>query len=220
MYTISRMVTAFGMGLLFLGCSSSTNYRDVNASQAPASLATAAPSATPVNFTVKGTVPKIKQPTDNTCWAASATMMQSWKDNITYKILDVMDKAGADFKQKFQSDDGLSGTEKPFFLKALALKAEPPRNYTAAGWLDLLQKHGPLWVTTNEGTTQDFAIHARILRGISGDGTPDATFLTFIDPATGAEIGESVTVFTKKFEEIAVGDHGAGAEIRPQVVHF
>lgn len=75
-------------------------------------------------------------------------------------------------------------------------------------------------MTTNEGTTRQFAVHARILKGIAGDGTPDATFLTFIDPASGAESSESVTTFNKKFEEIAKADHGAGADIRPQVVHF
>jgi hypothetical protein len=147
-------------------------------------------------------------------------MLQSWKDNASYKIIDVMGKAGADYKKKFQDDHGLGGAEKTFFLQALGLKAEAPQNYTVGGWLSLLQKYGPLWVTTNEGTTQDFAIHARILKGIAGDGTPDATFLTFIDPATGLETGESITVFTKKFEEIAVKDLGAGADLRPQVVHF
>jgi hypothetical protein len=220
MKTFGRVFTICATGLLFLGCSSSSNYQGVNASQATAALPAAVPAPSPVNFTVKGTVPKIQQPTDNTCWAAAATMMQSWKQNTGLKIIDVMSKAGADFKKKFQDDKGLLGSEKPFFLQALGLKAEAPQNFTVKGWLGLLQTHGPLWVTTNEGTTQNFAIHARVLKGIAGDGTPDATFFTLIDPATGMETSESVTTFVKKFEEIAKKDLGMGADIRPQVVHF
>ncbi|HEY6187464.1 MAG TPA: papain-like cysteine protease family protein [Pyrinomonadaceae bacterium] len=221
MRTISIIYLILALGLLFISCSFNSSNQPMNTSQAAATqqpAATARPS--PIDFTVKDPIPKIKQPTDMTCWAASATMMQSWKDKATLKIIDVMTKAGNDFKSKFQANKGLLGSEKPFFLQALGLKAEPPQNYTVAGWLRLLQAHGPLWVTTNEGTTQNFAIHARILKGIAGDGSPDATFLTFIDPASGLETSESVTVFTKKIEDIAKLDLGSGADIRPQVVHF
>jgi Papain-like cysteine protease AvrRpt2 len=98
-------------------------------------------------------------------------------------------------------------------------KAEVPQDYTASGWQDLLQKNGPLWVTTNEGTSS-FSVHARILIGIHGDGSPDATFLKIIDPADASTVSQSLLIFTQHFDQVATNDIGAGADLRPQVVHF
>lgn len=181
-------------------------------------LASGQPADTPVNFTVSGSVPKLKQPTSMTCWATAATIMRSWKDNVPYKIPDVMAKAGADYEQKFKNDQGMLGAEKSLFLQALVLKSEPPQSYTIAGWLALLKAHGPLWVTTDEDPSKRFSIHARILKGIQGDGSPDLTFMTLIDPATGTQTSESVAVFTKKFEDVAKADQAT--DLRPQVVHY
>jgi hypothetical protein len=178
------------------------------------------PLSAPVDYTVPGTIPKIAQPTDNTCWAATATMMLSWKDGKTYPITEVINKAGNFYRGKFDRDQGLSGAEKPDFLRSLRLRAEPPQSYSVNGWLSLLRTNGALWVTTNEGSNQRFAIHARIVKGIVGDGSADATFLSIIDPAGGREYSESVSVFTKKMEDVARADLGDGAELRPQVVHF
>jgi Papain-like cysteine protease AvrRpt2 len=176
--------------------------------------------AASVNYTVPGTVPKLKQPTDSTCWATSATMLVSWKANTSIGVEDAMKQAGANYAAAFRANQALQGSEKPAFLKALKLKAEGPQTFSVSGLESLLRKYGPLWVTTNEGGSQFFAVHARVVRGIAGDGTPGATFLTVIDPATGSEASESVAVFTKKFEDIARNDLGGGADLRPQIVHY
>ncbi|MDX2043797.1 MAG: papain-like cysteine protease family protein [Acidobacteriota bacterium] len=173
-----------------------------------------------IDYTVPGNVPKLAQPSTNSCWATAATIMFSWKDKKNYAIQDVTDKAGAAYTIKFKNNSGLGGVEKPDFLKSLKLRTEAPQNYTVNGWLSLLKTHGVLWVTTNEGSSQNFSIHARIIKGISGDGSPDATFLSIIDPAGGNEYSESLTAFIKKFEEVAQIDLGTGADLRPQVVHF
>jgi hypothetical protein len=175
---------------------------------------------TNIDFTVPGTVPRLAQPTNNTCWATAATILFSWKENRTLKIADLVNRAGADFKNKFLMDMGLSGVEKPFFLGALGLRTEPPQNFTAQGWLSLLRNNGALWVTGNETPNQGFAIHARIFKGIFGDGSADATFLSIVDPADGSESSESIRVFTEKFESVVKIDLGVGADLRPQVVHF
>ena len=172
-----------------------------------------------VDYTIFGNLPKLKQPTDNTCWATAATIMTSWKDKKNYSINELMGKAGKDFQDKFTADQGLGGDEKVFFLQALNLKAEAPQNYNVQGWLSLLKKYGPLWITTNEGSDEDFAIHARILKGLSGDGSNDATFFTFVDPADGQEHSESFSTFIKKFEDIAKED-SKSRDFRPQVVHY
>jgi hypothetical protein len=173
-----------------------------------------------IDFTVPGTVPRLAQPSDNTCWATAATILFSWKENASLAIADLVNRAGADFRNKFLNDDGLSGVEKPFFLQALGLRTEPPQNFIAEGWLSLLRNNGALWVTGNETPSQGFSIHARIFKGIFGDGSADATFLSIVDPADGSETSESITVFTEKFESVAMIDLGAGADLRPQVVHL
>jgi hypothetical protein len=129
-----------------------------------------------------------------------------------------MKKAGIVYEQKFQNRDGLLGTDKPALLDALGLKAEAPQTYTVAGWVYLLKSNGPLWITTDEDPSKEFSIHARILRSIAGDGTPEATFLTFVDPFTGEEETENVKLFTQKFEAVAKADEAK--DLRPQVVHY
>jgi len=172
-----------------------------------------------INYTVPGNVPLLQQPSPNTCWATAATILISWK-NGPQTIQQTMDNAGVTYGLKFKADAGLLGSEKPAFLLSIGMKAEGPQSYTAAGWLKLLKDFGPLWVTTNEGTQQKFAIHARVMIGISGDGSPSGTFVTLIDPATGKKAGETLQSFTKKLEDIARSDLGQGADIRPQVTHF
>lgn len=179
-----------------------------------------------IDVKVSGTVPSTKQPDTMACWSTAATMLKSWKDARSETIESVMDAADQNtsgafgFKKLFTDNKGLSGNRKPDFLNALGLKAEGPQNFTIAGWASLLKNKGPLWVTTNEGTQQNFAVHARIMTAIAGDGSPEATFVTFIDPADGKNKSETVTYFTKKLEDIAKQDLGANADLRPQVVHY
>jgi hypothetical protein len=76
-------------------------------------------------------------------------------------------------------------------------------------------------VTTDEGSSgKNFAVHARVLTAIKGDGTPNGTQFTIVDPADGKVHTETVTQFVKKFEQVAKDDMGVGAELRPQVVHY
>jgi Papain-like cysteine protease AvrRpt2 len=56
-------------------------------------------------------------------------------------------------------------------------------SHSVEGMLQLLKTHGPIWVTTDEDPSALFAIHARIITGMVGDGTPDGTLLRVTDPA-------------------------------------
>lgn len=168
------------------------------------------------NYTVPGLVPALAQPSDNTCWATSATMMVSWHDNASYTIEQVMDMAGQVYRDKFTSDQGLASSEKADFLAALGLQGEPPMDYTVDGLLSLLQSYGPLWATTDEDPSEDFAIHARIITGMSGDGSVDGTFLQINDPADGQQHNESFREFAQKFDQVA----GPGGDLRIQIVHY
>jgi hypothetical protein len=173
-----------------------------------------------INYVVPGVVPALVQPSSMTCWATVSTMLVSWHETASYAIADVMQRAGSDYLTLYQGDQGLAGTAKPAFLASLSLSAEQPQDFSPDGWLALLQNHGALWVTTNEGPGQLFAVHARVVVGISGDETGDGTSLQIVDPADGSTSTETLTTFTKKFDDIARADSAPDLTFRPQVVHF
>jgi hypothetical protein len=176
-----------------------------------------------LDFTVAGTIPAIAQQGNNTCWATTATMMMSWRDQSAYTVQAAMDKAGATYRQKVDHDKPLYGDEKSNFLSAIGMVGEPPASYTAATLVSLLKSKGPLWVTTYvTDSTHPFSIlsHARILYGIHGDGSLAGTSLRLIDPADGSQGEEALGAFIKRFEDFARAELGAAAQLAPQISHF
>lgn len=171
-----------------------------------------------IGYDVPGAVDPLRQPTGNVCWATAATIMYSWRNNANFDIATVMDSVGGGYRAKFDADDGLSGADKPDFLRRMVLRSEVPQSYTIAGWEALLRRYGPLWVTTAEGA--GFSIHARVLIGIRGDGSAAGTSFRIVDPGDGAIHSESVQVFINKFEAVARQDLGAAGDLRPQIVHY
>lgn len=176
----------------------------------------------PVDQGVSGLIQPLKQPTNNVCWATVATMMHGWKNKASFTISDAMNAAGSKYHAMFTKDQGMPGADKAAFLSTLGLHAEAPQNYTAEGWAALLKKHGPLWVTTDDRPDGQFAVHARVITAIKGDGTASGTNFTLIDPATGQVVTETVMGFVAKFEKVARDDLAVtkGQSIRPQVVHY
>lgn len=168
---------------------------------------------TSFDYTVPGIVPIIAQPSNMTCWATVATMMMSWKDNVSYSIEDAMDKAGATYRAMFDANQGLPAADHEAFATACGMEGEPPMCYTVSGLRGLIELYGPLIVIADEAPGDFWAIHARVVRGIYGDGTVDGTFLRINDPAGGRQYTESFRAFAKKFEEVADAP-------RLQVMHF
>jgi hypothetical protein len=173
----------------------------------------------PVSYRVSGIVPPLRQPTSMTCWATVTTMMVCWRQNQSMSIDTAIGGIGSQYLAKFQANQGLASAEKGPFLAAAGLVAEPPMCYSIEGWLQLLRTYGPLWVTTDEDPSKNFAIHARIMVGIEGDGTPEGTSVRIVDPATGTEYSEDVPTFTRKFEEEALHSK-PDQPLRIQVVHW
>ena len=64
----------------------------------------------------------------------------------------------------------------------------------------------------------DFSIHARVVTGIVGDGTPRGTKIFYNDPATGAEEDESLKVFADKLNQLADGARSAFGGVSPMVL--
>jgi Papain-like cysteine protease AvrRpt2 len=167
----------------------------------------------------KGILQPLKQPAnDPSCWAYVATMMYSWKQGQSASVNELLRKLGPSFQLIFDGKKGLGADEKAAFLSAMGLVAEPPQNYTAKGWADLIRRYGPLWVTTVEpGATFS---HARIITGIFGDGSLDRTYVVVADPQDGELHTDSLRHFETVFEQLALVDMGSFGDIRPQVVHY
>jgi hypothetical protein len=182
-----------------------------------------------MEFIVPGSVSHIAQETANDCWAAAAAMLLSWwarhpvseDDVIEYadKHLDPDSFASMSFAE--MKENGLSDYDKPALFKALALSAEYPANYTIKGWLSLLQKYGPLWVTALSNLNQG-SPHAQVVIGMSYSKDFVQASVTFIDTKDGNEKTEDFLTFFKRYETVAINDISVDqtAELRFQVIHL
>lgn len=165
------------------------------------------------NYSVPGFVPIIAQPSNLTCWATVAAMLMSWKDNFHYSIEAAMDKAGATYRTMLDNNQSLQAADHEAFAAACGFKGEPPMSYTIETIKSMLELNGPLIVITDEAPGGAWAIHARIITGIYGDGSNANTFLRINDPAGGRQYTESFTAFAQKYEEVANAP-------RLQVMHY
>ncbi len=153
----------------------------------------------------------LAQPSKMTCWATVFTMLYGWKKQMSMTIDTALGDVGDKWRKKFQDDmdrlkkgqpeAGLLPSEKKDLVAAAGLIAEPPMNPSIKGWENLLRSYGPLWVTTDEAPGKAWAIHARLITAIKGDGTPAGTKFSIIDPAGGRQYTESIAVFVPKYEE-------------------
>jgi hypothetical protein len=177
-------------------------------------------AAQQVNYVVPEPTFLIKQPKPNACWATAAAMLQSWKAKALLSIDKVVESADPTYLLVYKSDSGLSARDKAGFLNALHLHSEPPATYSAQALEAKLRLWGPLWVTTAEPAGKNFSIHARVVMGITGDGSGSGTILIIADPDDGAKHTESLDAFTQKLSTLARSDYGSGADVRPMIVHF
>lgn len=173
----------------------------------------------PVDFTVVGNLRTLRQPSENSCWATVATILESWRIGEDISIEEMLTSINEGFLSIFQSDTGLENPDLPDFLLAMGLVAEPPMSLGAQGIADLLSSHGPLWVTADEDSSEQFSIHARVVIGIKGDGSPQKTIATVIDPNQDSPIFETVEVLQEKFTQLAIGDMQHGGDLA-KYIHF
>ena len=178
-----------------------------------------------IDFRVEGRLRPLKQPSTNTCWATVATILFCWKNDTDASIAEVMTAAGQKFLDLFNANEGLNSNDKPPFLEALGLVGEQrPMSFSAQEFEKLLRDHGPLWITTDEDPGEDFSVHARVLIGLRGDGTPEKTEAFFLDtnpdPSIPSPDSEFVVELQEKLRQLAIGDSGQGSSSRAQIVHF
>ncbi|MDQ2719938.1 MAG: hypothetical protein M3Z26_09310 [Bacteroidota bacterium] len=169
-----------------------------------------------VSYTVpdEDQIQRIAQPSNNTCWAAVATMLWTWKNKSTSAISDVLNNLNNPaFITYFKNDQAINSNQKVDFLESMGLKYEFSSTFTPEFLQSKLQAFGPLWVTTHEGPSENFSfVHARICYGVSGDGTGDGTTLLLIDPDGAKNVVESFNDFITKYQ------NASGIDI--QMVHW
>lgn len=125
-------------------------------------------------FEVMYDVPLVVQQTGNSCWAAGAAMLYSWKHQMSYSPLDISEATG--------HDGGLLPDDVSIF-PMFDMVAEPAQSYSVSSFKDMLETYGPLWVASDEPLTSAGATpHIRVVTGIRGDGTPDGTYVYINDP--------------------------------------
>ncbi|MEM7338750.1 MAG: papain-like cysteine protease family protein [Actinomycetota bacterium] len=184
----------------------------------PPPSATAAPT---IDFTIGG-IPPLQQPSSLSCWAVSLTMLISHdrQQSLTVDtaLLSANDGNGPAYVQRFQANQGLPIDEVDAFRAAYGLNDVSFGALTASVIESTLRTHGPLWVIADEDTTTAFSVHARVVTGIRGDGTPAGTEIIYNDPATGAEERESLNVFTSKIDQLSNGMRSTFGGVSPLVL--
>jgi hypothetical protein len=181
-------------------------------------------------------VPRIAQKDNVGCWGAAAAMMVSWKlgmpskdkpgELIAQDIVDVVRAAGEYFVNLYTgtpnaSPKGLPVSDKQRLLSALRMTAEEPKCYEPSYYIQLLEKYGPLWLTTDAATNDPhLGLHARILVRITGtNANADNLYFHFNDPAKPNEEQHiPFKQFQKEYDE-AVKDTKS-TTLFNQVFHF
>lgn len=169
-----------------------------------------------IDYTIPGVFGPLAQPSANACWATVFTMLVSWRRQQSLSIETALGSVGQRWVDLYRADTGLPGGDKAAFLTTAGLIAEPPQSYSLNGWEQLLRNYGPVWVTTDEAPGRAWAIHARVITAIRGDGSAENTFFTIVDPAGGRQYQESIANFIPKYEEEVIRT----GYMRIQVVHW
>lgn len=108
----------------------------------------------------------VPQQTAMSCWAASVTMIESWAQQTCLDPGTLTDITG--FQDAYERN-GLDLTSARNALTTWGLVAEAPQDYTAQGFLDLLNQYGPIFIAANVGTDSQIANHARVITGFDMD---------------------------------------------------
>ena len=174
-----------------------------------------------VDYSVPGVIPVLRQDKTMACWAFTSNIMASWRAGASLDLLPFLDDLGTrigqpqKFHDIYDANTGIYPPDVAVLLGALDLRQEPPASFSAERFESMLRDYGPLWIWADENLTKAFAVHARVMVGIHGDGTADGTNVDIVDPGTGTRYRETLRRFIAKYEQLApTGWAGI------QVIHF
>jgi hypothetical protein len=118
----------------------------------------------------------VAQPTDWSCWAASASMVVGWRDRVSINSAEIA--AGtAHWVPYADVKKGLYPSDIDELAVAWRLTAQPPQSYSVEGFRALMASHGPLWIGVAVPSG-----HAIVAYGMYGDGMPSSTKVRVLDP--------------------------------------
>jgi GH24 family phage-related lysozyme (muramidase) len=152
-----------------------------------------------IDHAIPGTLPVLRQPTPNTCWAAVFAMMYSWKTNASIPIRDAVATLGPGYLGRFDRDQALDAAGAKALYRGAGLESLESFNPTIDGWVGLLRKYGPLYVDVGYDNA-NANTHAIIVTAIAGDGSPANTSVTYVDPWAGSTVTLAFPDFLAKFE--------------------
>jgi Papain-like cysteine protease AvrRpt2 len=142
---------------------------------------------------------RVAQPHSNVCWAAAATIMMSWKDKATYTILEAMELAGEEWRDRYKDRKGLPFTpvtKNYRFAADCGMNAAPFPCGDAETWMDLLKAKGPIAVAHYHSTDWD---HMVVLYGVFI--VNDEATMYVMDPGTGAPEKLKLKTFLKSYSD-------------------
>ena len=155
-------------------------------------------------------VPLIPQLTVMGCWAASIAMIRSYVDRMS---IDPGTIAARDGYQRYLAT-GLPPSDDKI-LRDWGIVPEYPQNYTVAGFMQLLQQYGPLWVA---GTVGNIPAHVRVVTGFDPNPNPSLAIVYINDPwqlgmrsfslpNSGSAYTETYLKFTNKTDTLAAAEN-------------
>jgi Papain-like cysteine protease AvrRpt2 len=173
----------------------------------------------PIDFRVSNPVFLIPQTKQFDCWAAVSAMLTSWKEKQRVPTPQFVARLSEKFRILYDTDAGILPSDQSEVIQKVGMRQEAPQSYSVDAWLNMLKSFGPLWVTTAfPKPGAKWGIHARVIFGIKGDGTPDGTKLHLWDPGKQRESDMSVSDFALEMDKMAKADDVA--DVRPLVIHF
>jgi GH24 family phage-related lysozyme (muramidase) len=158
-----------------------------------------AQSLSTIDYSIPGTLPVITQPTPYACWAAVFTMMYSWKNDSSTEIRDALARVGPKYVDLFDKGAALDANTAKSLYNDAGLVPIYSFNPTIEGWESLLRQFGPLYIDVGYNA-KSAGTHAIIVTAISGDGSPDHTSITYVDPAPGSVFTITFKDFLAKYE--------------------
>lgn len=167
----------------------------------------------------------IPQDKSNACWLASSSMMETWKTGTHHSLADtlaVLDASGTGFSSIYNNDQGLSFSQDQVITQTLGLTSLPPASYTIE-YLTSILDASPIMAVIMFSSSSNIA-HMIVITGISGDGTPEGSFLQINDPlpqGTGKTYTIAFNDFLSKFEQVvAYENNWPSADLTSQLFYF
>ncbi|MCS6758938.1 MAG: hypothetical protein MO852_07860 [Candidatus Devosia euplotis] len=122
-------------------------------------------------YTAQPFVKSLARDTPMGCWIAGLARIYNYKYPFPGKSqCQLSQEGGPDFERYYQTGLPTSGDpavdKYPVLLNTYRMIDLPPQIYTLNGWMDLLQRYGPLAVIVDATAPNDRLNHLMILQGV------------------------------------------------------